>query len=259
MNPLRVLCALLSLVSTWALSQETQPQPRNEVLLYGQHSGFTDANRSPHSVATLQYYRTISPAVKMFADASATRRFDRTDASAGIGAYYIADPSNSFYGFIAAGFDPVVIPRADVTVEYTRLLLPRLAGSIGYRGLAFAEETVHMAIPGITVYAIPRWTFTGKLFCARLRTDAQLRATFLLHTTFEIDERWMPELYYTVGSEAYRATSLDLVASQHSWSLSIGGKVRLSESLRLRIHAMHGVRGGAFEENGIDCALSVLW
>ena len=259
MTILRCLVPLFFLSVSLGLAQEAQPALRNEILLFGEYSGFTDPGRSAHRIGTLQYYRTLSPGVKVFADVTATRRFDRTDGSAGAGAYYIPDQSNSFYGFLAAGFNPEVVPKIDVSLEYTRLIIPRLTASIGYRGLAFSGETVHMAIPGVTVYAIPRWTLTGKVFCARLRTDARLRATFLFHAGYDIDETWMPEVYYTLGSEAFRATSLDLVASQHAWSLTVGGKVQLSDNLRLRLHAMHGVRAGAFEENGLDCAFSFLW
>jgi YaiO family outer membrane protein len=233
--------------------------PKNEFLMFFQNSSFTDPSRTHHITLTAQYYYSPSRRFRIFGDFSSYRKFDQDDRSAGLGMYLLADRKNSFYGFLALGFSPKIIPKVDLTAEYTRLLADRLAGIIEYRTMAFTSESVQMLVPGLTVYEIPRWTFTPKVFLAKLSSASDIRSTFFLHVAHDLSERVSPELYYAVGSESYRAGSLDYLASQHSWGITIGSKITCTESLRLRLHYQHIVRAGYFEENGVDAALSYLW
>ncbi len=247
-------------VAAGAASAQTEsPPPSNELLLFTQHSGFTDPRRSAHRMYSAEYYMTASPELKLFGAVSLSRRFDQNDRSAGLGAYYLPDRKQTVYGFLAFGFSPAVIPRADLNLEYTHLLSPRLAGILGYRTASFTGETVHMLIPGMTLYQLDRWTFTPKVFIARLASDPAVHATFFLHTTVDASEMFMPEFYYAVGSESYRVETLDNISSKHSWGITVGAKIRFSDRLRLRAHYQHMVRTGAFEENGVDAAFSFLW
>ncbi len=248
-----------AIVSGTAPAQTESSTPAHEFLLFTQQSGFTEPHRSAHRVVSAEYYVTAGPKLKLFGTGALSRRFDENDLSAGLGAYFRSDSGQMVYGSLTVGFSPVVIPRTDLTLEYTRLLARRLAGFLGYRTASFTGETVHMLIPGMTLYQLERWTFTPKVFLARLASEATVHATLFLHVSFEITDRLMPELYYTVGSESYRAEALDYLASQHAWGITAGAKVQISERLRLRAHYQHVVRTGAFEENALDAALSFLW
>lgn len=255
-----LLLLLAAGIAAGSTSAQTESPPlSNELLFFTQHSGFTDPRRSAHRVYTAEYYVTASPELKLFGAVSLSRRFDQNDRSAGLGAYYLPERGQTIYGFLAFGFSPTVIPRTDLTLEYTRLLSLRLAGSIGYRTASFAGETVHMLIPGMTLYQLDRWTFTPKVFLARLASDPAMHATFLLHTSFDASQTFIPEFYYAVGSESYRVETLDYISSQHSWGITVGAKIRFSDRLALRVHYQHTVRIGAFQENGVDAALSLLW
>jgi YaiO family outer membrane protein len=246
-------------IATGIASAQSGASPTTELLLFTQHSGFTDPQRSAHRTLTVQYYHALNPGLKLFGDLTLSRRFDEADRSAGLGAYLHPGENDWLYGFVAVGFSPSVIPRLDATLEYTRLLADRLTASLGYRIASFSAETVHMFVPAVTLYVIPRWTITPRVFLARLSSDATVRATFLLHLTFDLSESVMPELYYAVGSESYRTGALEYFAGRHSWDITLGTKVQLSEHLRLRVHVQHEVRIGAFEENAVDAALSLLW
>lgn len=248
-----------AIVSGAAPAQTESSTPAHELLLFTQHSGFTEPHRAAHRIVSAEYYVTVGPELKLFGTGGLSRRFGENDLSAGLGAYFRLDSSQMVYGSLTVGFSPVVIPRTDLHIEYTRLLAQRLAGLLGYRTASFTGETVHMLIPGMTLYQLERWTFTSKVFLARLASEATLRGTLFLHVTFDLTDRLMPELYYAVGSESYRANALDYLAGQHSWGITAGAKVRISERLRLRAHYQHVVRTGAFEENAVDAALSFLW
>jgi len=253
-----------SLLVAWmaagiASAQTDSSLSANELLLFSQHSGFTDPQRSAHRTASVQYYHAPNANLKVFGDVTLSRRFDENDQSAGLGAYLHPGENDWLYVFAAVGFSPTIIPRLDLNLEYTRLFANRLAGLLGYRLASFTGESVHMLVPGITLYEIPRWTITPKVFLARLSSDATLRATFFLHLTFDLSECLMPELYYAVGSESYRAGALDYLAGRHSWALTVGARIQLSHHLRLRAHYQHVMRTGAFEENALDAAISVLW
>jgi YaiO family outer membrane protein len=242
-----------------ASAQATSSPPVHELLLFTQQCGFTDPERSPHRIFTAEYYHAPSAALKLFGDLTVSRRFDESDRSAGIGAYVRPDDVRTLYGFLAVGFSPRVIPRADLSLELTQLLSSRLAGILGYRMASYSSETVHMLIPGLTLYQLDRWTFTPKLFLARLASDPEVRVTFFLHATCDLSERLMGELYYAVGSESYRAGALEYLAGQHAWGITIGAKIQISEHVRVRPHYQHTVRCGTFQENAVDAAISFLW
>jgi YaiO family outer membrane protein len=246
-------------LSGTAPGQSASSPPDNELLLFFQNSSFTDPTRTDHRTFELDYYYRADSKLKLFGSATFARKFDSDDRGAGLGAYFIPDRQNSFYGYLALGFSPRVIPKADLTVEYTRLLGERFAGIIGYRVVSFTSENVQMLIPGLTFYEIQRWTFTPKVFISRLSSDSRVQATAFLHVTCELSESAMPELYYSVGSEAYRAGSVDYISSQHAWGVTVGGKIKLSGAFVLRLHYQHVVRAGFFEENGVDATLSFLW
>lgn len=242
-----------------AHGQSASSSPDNELLLFFQNSSFTSPSRTDHRTFELDYYYRADTKLKLFGSATFARKFDSDDRGAGLGAYFLPNRENSFYGYLAIGFSPRVIPKTDLTVEYTRLLGDRLAGIIGYRTVSFTSDNVQMLIPGFTVYEIQRWTFTPKVFISRLSSDSKVQATAYLHITYDFSESVTPELYYSVGSEAYRAGSLDFISSQHAWGVTAGGKFKLSEAFVVRVHYQHVVRAGFFEENGVDTALSFLW
>jgi YaiO family outer membrane protein len=248
----------LSLAGT-ARGQPTSFSPDNELLLFLQNSSFTSPSRTDHRILEVDYYYRADPKLKLFGTATFSRKFDTDDRGAGLGAYFLPDRQNSFYGYLAIGFSPRVIPKTDLTVEYTRLLGERLAGIIGYRIVSFTSDNVQMLIPGLTVYELSRWTFTPKVFISRLSSDSKLQVTAFLHITYDLSELVMPELYYSVGSEAYRAGSLDYISSQHAWGVTVGGKCMLSGAFAMRVHYQHVIRAGFFEENGVDAALSFFW
>lgn len=242
-----------------AHGQSASSSPDNELLLFFQNSSFTSPSRTDHRTFELDYYYRADTKLKLFGSATFARKFDSDDRGAGLGAYFLPNRENSFYGYLAIGFSPRVIPKTDLTVEYTRLLGDRLAGIIGYRTVSFTSDNVQMLIPGFTVYEIQRWTFTPKVFISRLSSDSKVQATAYLHITYDFSESVTAELYYSVGSEAYRAGSLDFISSQHAWGVTAGGKFKLSEAFVVRVHYQHVVRAGFFEENGVDTALSFLW
>jgi len=251
---------LLLFFASTVSAQTDSLSPKNEFLIYFQNSSFTEPTRTDHRTLTTQYYYSPSRRFKVFGDFSLSRKFDQDDRSAGLGMYLLPDRKNSFYGFLALGFSPKIVPKVDLTAEYTRLLTDKLAGIVGYRTMAFASsESVQMLVPGFTVYELQRWTLTPKIFLAKLSSASDIRTTFFLHVTHDLSESVMPELFYTVGSESYRAGSLDYIASEHAWGITIGSKINCSETLRLRFHYQHIVRAGFFEENGVDAALSYLW
>jgi YaiO family outer membrane protein len=247
------------LLAGTAPGQSASFSPDNELLLFFQNSSFTDPARTDHRTFEVDYYYRADPKLKVFGSATFARKFGSDDKGAGLGAYFLPDRQNSFYGCLAIGFSPRVIPKTDLTVEYTRLLGERLAGIIGYRIVSFTSENVQMLIPGLTLYEIPRWTFTPKVFISKLSADSKIQATGFLHVTCDLSESVMPELYYSVGSEAYRAGSVDYISSQHAWGVAVGGKIKLGEAFVVRVHYQHVVRVGYFEENGLDAALSFLW
>ena len=256
--PFASILACITFAGT-AFGQVPSPSPHNEFLLFFQNSSFTDPSRTDHRTVSAEYYYAADPRLKLFGSAIFSRKFDNNDRAAGLGVYFSPDRENSLYGFLAVGFSPRVIPKIDLTAEYTHLLADRLAGIIGYRTVSFTSESVQMLIPGLTFYEVPRWTFTPKVFVAKLSSDSEMKATLFLHVTYDLSESVMPELYYSVGSEAYRAGSVDYLASSHAWGITIGGKVSLSTAFRVRVHYQHVVRVGLFEENGVDAALSFLW
>jgi YaiO family outer membrane protein len=232
---------------------------RNELIVFGLNGSFDDYPRSADRTLSLQYYYTASPSAKIFVEAGTHRRFEANDQSVGGGFYYNLDRQNSFYGYGMVGINADQIPLVDITGEYTRLLVPRVTAGIGYRYARFKDETVHMALPSFTLYTFPRWTLASRFYLSYIQSTGDVRFSYLLRVSYDVSERFVPMLWYSVGSEAYRGGTIDEVRSAYSWSLGAGGKFELNRWLRLRFGYEYLYRIEVFHQHTLTVSFSVLW
>lgn len=89
-----------------------------------------------------------------------------------------------------------------------------------------------------------RFRESGARLCLRTTALAAPRRMW-----YEPCETWSPGITYAVGNEAYRAGALADVTTASSWSASVGIKLRLSDSVRLRLSLEHVNRIGAYQMN----------
>ena len=101
--------------------------------------------------------------------------------------------------------------------------------------------------------------FYAKVFLSNLVGSNTLTGSFLAQVWYEPSETWSPGICYAVGNESYRAGALADVTTASSWSTSIGGKFRLSESVRLRLSLEHVSRIGAYQLNTVFLAVTYGW
>ena len=250
---------VLGMLASEVMADEPVRGPRNELIVFGLNGSFSDYPRSADRTLSLQYYYAASPATKVFVEAGMHRRFDANDQTVGGGFYYNLDRQNSFYGYALAGINADQIPLVDITGEYVRLIIPRVTAGVGYRYVRFTDETVHMVLPSFTLYTFPRWTLTSRFYVSYLQSTADVRLAYLLQVYYDVSEKFIPMLWYSVGSEAYRGGTVDEVRSAYSWSIGGGGKLDLSQSLRLRFGYEYLYRIGVYSQHTLTLAFSVLW
>lgn len=248
-----ILRVLLIVASASAFAQS------NEVILLGQYGGYDPDVHPGDRLLGMEFYAKVSPAWKVFAGGVIQQRFGEQDRSLGAGAYFIPDRQNSFFANLQIGFSPVVIPGADISVEYTRALGQVMTASLLYRYMGFHDATVHIVAPSTTLYAFPGWLLTVKVFLSNLVGSNTLTGSFLAQVWYEPSETWSPGISYAVGNESYRAGSLADVTTAASWSTSVGGKFRVSDSVRLRLSLEHVNRIGAYQLNTLFLAVTYGW
>jgi YaiO family outer membrane protein len=244
---------LLIFVSATAIAQT------NEVILLGQYGAYEPSRNSPDRVAGLEIYRVLTPAWKVFAGGVVQRRFGVLDRSLGAGAYFTPNRRNSFYANLQVGFSPVVLPGADVSMEYTRVLRRALSGSIAYRYMGFRDASVQIVSTSASVYALSGWVFTTKLFLSTLAGSRTRTGSLLAQVWFEPSQSWSPGISYAVGNEAYRAGAVADITTASSWSTAVSGRFRLSENVKLRLTFEHLNRIGAYRLNTLFTSISFGW
>lgn len=248
-----LLRVLLILGSASAFAQT------KEVILLGQYGGYNPDVHPGDRLLGMELYARISPAWKVFVGGAVQQRFGQYDRSMGAGAYFSPDERNSFFANMQIGFSPVVIPGADVSVEYTRAFGRSMTVSVLYRYMGFRDATVHIAAPSATLYTFPGWMLTAKVFLSSLVGSNTLTGSFLAQVWYEPSETWSPGITYAFGNESYRAGALADVTTASSWSTSVGGKFRLSDSVRLRLSVEHVHRTGAYQLNTVFLAVTYGW
>jgi YaiO family outer membrane protein len=242
-----------------AVADQTVRGPRNELIVFGLNGGFADYPRRADRTLSFHYYYAASPSVKLFAEAGMHRRFEANDQSAGAGVYFNLDRENFFYAYGSVGINAEQIPIVDVTGEYTRLVVPRVTAGVGYRYVHFTDETVHMALPSFSLYTFPRWTMTSRFYISYLQSTADVRLSYLLQVYYDVSESFVPLIWYSVGSEAYRGGTVEDVRSAYSWAIGAGAKATLSRWLRLRLGYEYLYRIGVYHQHTLTLAFSVLW
>ena len=253
-----IALALVAGVPARLAAQEESPK-QNEAMVSLVHGSFGTYPRSDDRIISLQYYHSVSPEVKAFGEFGYWSRFDLSDQPFGGGIYWKADAKNFLYCYGLFALNPAVVSNADMIVEYTRVLFTAFTGSLAYRAMIFPGETVHILIPSVTVYSLPRWTITLRSYLSRLASVPDLKNTLLVQVTYDWTDRFASLLTMTAGSETYRAGSIQDFSSAKSWSVSAGIRVQIGESVRLRVGYEYLKRIGMFEEHSLLLTPSFLW
>jgi YaiO family outer membrane protein len=241
------------------LAAQEEPPKRNEAMVSLVHGSFGSYPRSDDRIVSFQYYHSVSPELKAFGEVGYWSRYDLSDQPFGGGFYWKANEKDYLYCYGLFAVNPAVVSNADMTAEYTRVLFTAFTGSLAYRVMIFPGETVHILIPSVTVYSIPRWTITLRSYLSRLASVPDLENTLLLQVTYDWTDRFASLLTMTAGSETYRAGSIQDFSSAKSWSVSAGIRVQIGESIRLRLGYEYLKRIGMFEEHSLLLTPSFLW
>jgi YaiO family outer membrane protein len=254
-----ILLVLLGAGTPGLLRADEKPAQRHEVVLMVLYGNFGAYPRSDDRIASAQYYHTAGSTLKLFGEAGSSTRFGRTDFPFGAGAYWKAGQKDYLYAYLLFAVNPAVVANADLTAEYTRVLVKALTGSLGYRLMIFPRETVHIVIPALDLYAIPRWTITGRAYLSTLASASSVQTAFLARAAYDWSDRFTTIVTASAGSEAYRAGSLQDFGTSHSWSAGIGLKIQLSGPFRLRVGYDYIRRSGVFKEDQLTLSTSYMW
>lgn len=241
------------------LFEELTPRPRNQMFFRYQNEAFDVPDRTDHRTFQAQYYRTLNQTLTVYAELDAYRRFDRSDQSMGIGAYYTPDDRQSLYGYCLVSPDPTVTSSVDAALQYTRTLSGVFSGSIAYRLLNFKTETAHIVTPGIMMSILPGLDFAPRLYVSRTVVTRVTSYAFATQMAYEGLGAFSPSLYYTVGNEAYRGITLDNVESSDSWSVGAGGKYTIGKTIVLKASYQYLNRIGYFRDNSLEIGVGYFW
>jgi YaiO family outer membrane protein len=253
-----LLALLGACVPVFACADERVGRNHELVLMFlnGSYGAYP---RSDDRSASAQYYFAPSDALKLFGEIGLSSRFGHTDYPFGGGAYWKAGQKDYVYTYLLFAVNPAVVANADLTAEYTRVLVKAITGSLGYRVMMFPRETVHMVVPSMDLYTIPRWTLTGRAYVSKLASGSSVRTAFLVRAVYDWTDGFALLVTATRGSEAYRAGSLQDFSTADSWSAGLGFKYKLSAAVRLRGGYEYLHRMGAFTEHQITLSTSFLW
>jgi YaiO family outer membrane protein len=232
---------------------------RNEAMISMAHGSFGSYPRSDDRLIALQYYLSVSPELKVFGEFGNVSRFDLADQPFGGGVYWKFASEDYLYACALFAVNPDVVAKADLTAEYTRVLLTALTGSVGYRAMIFPDETVHILVPGVTLYTFPGWTIIVRSYVSRLASVPDINNTLFLRVRYDWSDRFASIVTTTTGSETYRAGSLEDFSSAQSWSIGIEFRVQLSETFRVHLGYEYLKRIGTFQENSIILTPSFSW
>jgi YaiO family outer membrane protein len=253
-----LLLAVLAGLSGPGFSQE-EPLHRNEAMLSMVHGSFGSYPRSDDRLIALQYFLSVSPELKVFGEFGNVSRFGLADQPFGGGAYWKVASQDYLYACGLFAVNPDVVAAADLTAEYTRVLLTALTGSVGYRAMIFPDETVHILIPGVTLYMFPGWTIILRSYVSRLASVPDINNTLFLRGRYDWSDRFASIVTATTGSETYRAGSLQDFSSAKSWSIGVDVRVQLSEAFRMDLGYEYLKRIGTFQEHSIILTPSFSW
>jgi YaiO family outer membrane protein len=238
---------------------QEEPARRNEAVVSLFQGNFGSYPRSDDRILSFQYYFSVTPALKVFGGIGHFSRFGLADQPFGGGAYWKASPKDYLYAAGLFAVNPAVVANADLTAEYTRVLLTAFTGSLGYRVMIFPGETVHILIPGVTLYTFPRWTITLRSYVSRLATVPDVRNSLFLQAFYDWTDDLTSVLTATGGSETYRAGSLQDFSSSQSWSAGVEFRIQISEAFRMGLGYTYLKRIGTFEEHSIILTPSFSW
>jgi YaiO family outer membrane protein len=241
------------------LYEELSPRPKNQVYVNFQDEHFDIAERSDHRTFTAQYYRTMRTDLTLYAEFDRYRRFDQNDQSFGIGTYWTIADRQSLYAYCLVSPDPKVTSTVDCSVELTQGVTAPLDAFLAYRYLHFTAETAHILSPGVSLGIVPGIVIQPRMYISRTVVARTTSIAYALHVTWEMSGTVSPFFYYAVGNEAYRGVTLDNVESSESWSMTIGTKYVVSNTLTFTVGYQYLNRIGLFRSNALSVGGGYYW
>lgn len=199
----------------------------NELQIQFSSESFGPPLNQNHTIFTVDYYRELSSNWKPYVHVSRIRKFDVAETQAGGGIYGMLSYENSVFGQILLSPSATVIPRFDVSGEFSEVLMRRLQGTLGFRFLSFKSGQVLVLSPGAAVYVNERFWITGKLYVART-SNGESSLAFLASTAYRLSPDITMRFTGFGGDESFRATTIDEIVAFQSRGVLAGTKIRLN-------------------------------
>jgi len=229
----------------------------NEVQILGSYESFVESGYSNHFIGGVEYYYSVSAATKMYLHASTVSKFGETDVRLGGGVYHSLTHSMALWAYVLMSPDAAVAPKfdalADITISpsWWELIL-------GYRYMRFGGADIHTLVPGLSVYVLYGLWGTARGYFSQSTSAGNSRSgTFTIY--------YKPHPLTTIrigifgGNEAFRATSIEEIASYDATGFYLSAKRRLTKLLAIDGTYQYSRRKPGSNSHALTVTLSLLF